>query len=148
MSKVERATSEPGALAALDGVVVAGVLIAGVTHHYGPGVLSAPVDPLIVAAPFLIGWYGVGVLLGIYERTPAGEARHSLRLVAATALGGANVGLILRTLAFGDSAVSPFPAVITATILAATLGVRAVVGWIAGRSPARSFGPGEGQAQN
>lgn len=147
MSRVARATNEPGALAALDGLVVAGVLIAGVAHHYGPAVLSDPVASLTVAAPFLLGWYAVAALLGIYERTPTGEAQHSLRLVAATALGGANVGLICRTLVFGDSAVPPFPAVITATILAATLGVRAVVGRVA-RSPDRSLGSGEGQAQD
>jgi len=148
MSRIGRVLDEPGRLAALDGIVVLVVLLVGEVHHYGLGGLTdlAAVGPLLLS--FLVGWYAVAVLIGLYERTPEGTARHSLRTVAVTALAGANVGLIVRSLVFGDPQVSPFPAVITATLLVATCGVRALVRWRVRTVRSRSLGASERQAQD
>lgn len=142
-----RSLDAPGGLAVVDGLAVLAVLAAGVVQHHGTAGLTEPstLTPLLVS--FGVGWYGVAALTGLYERAPDGGGRHALRLVAATAIGGANVGILVRAHAFGDVPASPFPLVITAILLATTLGVRAVVRLAVGAAGG-SLGAREGQPQD
>jgi len=148
MASLRRSVDAPGALAVVDGLAVLSVLAAGVVQHHGVAGLTEPstLTPLVVS--FLFGWYGLATLTGLYERSPGGGGRHSLRLVAATAVGAANVGVLLRAHAFGDVPASPFPLVITAILLVTVLGVRGLVALAVRTADAGSLGADERQPQD
>jgi hypothetical protein len=147
MSLRSRITSDPRSLAVGDSLVVVAVLLAGTYFHGGVARLTdvAAVAPTL--ASFVAGWLLVAGILGLYERTPDGTARHSLRLVVGTWLGAANASLILRWLAFDDPAVWPFPAIITGLTLLVLVGWRGSVAFLADDSGFRSVAAGERDAQ-
>jgi len=148
MASPLRSLDDPGALAFVDGLAVLAVLAAGIVQHHGVAGLTEPatLTPLLVS--FLLGWYTLATLTGLYERAAAGGGRHSLRLVAATAVGAANAGILVRAHAFGDVPASPFPLVITAILLATTLGVRGLVALAVRTADSDSLGADERQTQD
>lgn len=148
MPTLTEALNDAGWLRAVDGAVIVAVLVAGEIHHYGTAVLADPGAMADVLVAFLFGWYATASLLGLYGRSSDGPGRHSLRAVAVTAIAGANVGLIVRSLAFGRPQISPFPAVITGTLLVALCAVRWAVRRAAAAGESSSLGSGEYQPQN
>lgn len=115
------------AIVALDVVVVVGLVLVGMVQH---GTIDQPTRVVGTVTPFLAGWLVAAPLTGLYDG-PVGElslsslgTAVSLRRAAATWLGAANVGLVLRS-----SPVLPggtawaFPAVIT------LVGLVGLVGW-------------------
>lgn len=148
MGSLRRALNDGPTLAVLDSTVIVAVLLAGEFHHFGAAVLSNPLAVVDVLVSFLVGWGVAAALLGLYGSARLGGGRHSLRAVAVAALAAVNVGLIVRSLAFGDPPVSPFPAVITATLLVALCTVRFVVKRTAAPAGDPSVGSGEYQAQD
>ncbi len=148
MSTLNEVLNDAGPLKAVDGAVIVAVLVAGEVHHYGTAVLSDPAGMVDVLVAFLFGWYAAASLLGLYGVAADGPGRHSLRAVAVTAIAGANVGLIVRSLAFGRPQISPFPAVITVTLVVALVAVRWAVRRAARSEEASSLGAGEYQPQN
>ena len=110
-------------LVAGDLTVVVTVVVAGALGH-GTNPVGDPIRTLDTLAPFLIGWGGLALLLGVYTRDSVGP-----RTVAAAWLGAANVGLILRGSPFFHGGTTwPFPLVVTGTVLLALLVWRAVAG--------------------
>jgi hypothetical protein len=121
-------------LAAGDAAVVTGVLLVGeLTHDVAILANLTRVSKLVAA--FLLGWFLLAGLLGLYDGR-SWELWPSLRTTTAAWLGAANVGLLLRgspLLAGGTT--WPFPLVITGLVLLALLAWRlAVVGVVTSRS--------------
>lgn len=148
MTSPLRSLDDPGALAFVDGLAVLAVLAAGVVQHHGAAGLTEPWTLTPLLSSFLLGWYGLAALTGLYRRAPGGGGRHSLRLVAATAIGAANVGILLRAHAFGDVPASPFPLVITAILLVTALAVRGLVALAVRTAESGSLGADEHQPQD
>ena len=149
MDSLSRACSEPRWLAVGDALVISAVLLAGEIQHYGLGVVGRPLDMANVFVSFLVGWFVVAALLGVYERAPSGDPRHSLRLVVGAWLGAANVGIAIRALAFGDLPTGLFPVVITGIALVGLVPWRAAAAWLSEERPAASSpASGEYDAQD
>lgn len=106
-----------GDVALLAGLIVVGQL----SHDVNP--IEQPLATLEAIAPFVIGWLAVAALAGLYTRPVASSVSQAARLATVTWLATANVGLLLRQSVFGDTAVWPFPLVITG------FGLLLLVGW-------------------
>ncbi|MDQ2051931.1 DUF3054 domain-containing protein [Natronolimnohabitans sp. A-GB9] len=106
-----------GDVALLAGLIVVGQL----SHNVSP--IEQPLATLEAIAPFVIGWLVVAALAGLYTRSVAASVSQTARLATVTWLATANVGLLLRQAVFGDTAVWPFPLVITG------FGLLLLVGW-------------------
>jgi hypothetical protein len=148
MSLRSRLTTDPRALAVGDSLALLAVLLAGEVHHYGVGRLTAVGAMAPTLLSFVLGWLLVATLLGVYERTPDGRARHSLRLVVGTWLGAANVGLLVRGSVFDDPAAYPFPLVVTGLTLVGLVAWRGIVAYVADDTGFRSVAAGERDAQH
>lgn len=114
-------------LAVGDHLAVAAIVGWGVVDHHGPSGLA---DPGVVAStvgPFLAGFAVATVLVGCYEPPRTATAATQLRSVAAAAVGGVGLGLVLRTspLVTGGAA-WPFGLVMLATITGGLLAWRSV----------------------
>lgn len=103
-----------GSLAAADVATLLALVTVGEIRH-GVDVVGNPGQVLATAAPFLLGWFLVGALVGAYgDRAFAGGVA-TLKLTVGTWLGGAGVGLTLRGTSYlaGNSPLS-FALVMTA----------------------------------
>lgn len=110
-------------LAALDVLVVAGLVIFGQLSH-GTNPLAEPLGSVETVLPFVIGWLVVSPLAGVYARAVVTSVRRSARTTAVAWIAAANVGIILRSSPlFDGTAEWAFPLVITGT------GLVALVGW-------------------
>ena len=91
--------SDATVMAAVDGLVVAGLVVYGQLSH---GFLRAsePLAAVESIVPFVIGWYLVAGLGGIYAGTHPGSILTELRLVLVCWLAAANVGFFLRGSAY------------------------------------------------
>jgi len=111
------------AVAALDALVVVGLVLVGMVQH---GTIDQPTRVVGTVTPFLAGWLVAAPLTGLYDDA-GGDRSLSLRRAAATWLGAANVGLVLRSSpALPGGTAWAFPAVITLVGLAGLVGWRAV----------------------
>ncbi|WP_440771260.1 DUF3054 domain-containing protein [Natronorubrum sp. DTA28] len=103
------------------GLLAGLVLVGQLSHNVNP--IDQPVASLEAIAPFVIGWLAVAALAGLYTRSVAASVTQSVRLTTVTWIAAANVGLLLRQTVFGDTAVWPFPLVMTG------FGLLLLVGW-------------------
>lgn len=110
------------ALGVVDVGLVAALIAVGQVSH-GTNPLAEPLGALEAIVPFAVGWLVVAGLAGLYRAGVADSVASTVRLTTVTWLAAANVGLILRVEAVGDTAVSPFPLVITG------FGLLVLVGW-------------------
>lgn len=120
---------EHAGLAAGDVVVIVGLLLVGELSH-GITPWGQPVRVLGTLVPFLIGWVVTAAVLGTYADRLLATPAWLVRTGAATWLGAAGVGLLLRgSPLFHGDVTWPFPLVITG------LGLAVVVVWrtVAGR---------------
>ena len=121
-----RATDrETLALGTVDVVLLAGLIAVGQLSH-GVNPIGDPVATIEAIAPFVIGWLVVATIAGLYARSVASSVARTTRLTIVVWLAAANVGLLLRQSAFGDTAAWPFPLVITG------FGLLVLVGWRVG----------------
>ncbi len=105
--------------------LLAGLVLVGQRSH-GVNPLEQPIASLEAIAPFVIGWLVVAVLAGVYTHTVVSSVTRVVRLTTVTWIAAANVGLLLRQSVFGDTAVWPFPLVMTG------FGLLLIVGWRVG----------------
>lgn len=108
-----------------DAVVLMAVLLYGELSH-GVNPIESPVWTAETVLPFLVGWFAVAALLGVYDDRTA-RLGPSVRTAAGTWLGAANLGLIARgsDLVHGGTT-WPFPLVITGFVLLGLLAWRFV----------------------
>jgi hypothetical protein len=94
-----RRKPRPGAVALGDLIVVAGLVAAGTLHHGG----TDPVHFVMVALPFVLGWFAVAPIAGAYAAYPS--VRNEIFATVGTWTVAAVVGLGLRSTATfpGDS---------------------------------------------
>lgn len=123
--RAETVDRETLLLGAGDVIAVAALLVYGQLSH-GVSPIEQPLETLETIAPFAIGWLVVAALAGLYRRSVSVSLPRTVRLTTVVWLGAANVGLILRQGAFGDTAAWPFPLVITG------FGLLLLVGWRVG----------------
>jgi hypothetical protein len=96
-----------GSLAAADVATLLVLVTVGEIRH-GVDVVGSPGQVLATAAPFLLGWFVVGALVGAYgDRAFAGGV-DTLKLTVGAWVGGVVVGLTLRGTSYlaGDSPLS------------------------------------------
>lgn len=120
-SELRPAVANPwraAAIAAVDIVCIAGVIVLGLISHYGLVVLSEALPTLNVILPFLVGWAVCSLLAGAYDTEVVASAQSALPLTAVAWIAAANVGLILRSSPlFGGGSDWPFNLIITALVL-------------------------------
>ncbi|MXV60725.1 DUF3054 family protein [Natronorubrum sp. JWXQ-INN-674] len=113
------------ALGVGDVVLLAGLILVGqLSHNVNP--IEQPLASLETVAPFVIGWLVIAAIAGTYTRDVASSVTRAARQITVTWIAAANVGLILRTALFGETAAPPFPLVITG------FGLLLLVGWRVG----------------
>ena len=118
--------SDATAMAALDGLVVAGLVVYGQLSH-GMWRASEPLVAIESIVPFVAGWYLVAVLGGIYAGTRPGSIVSELRCVLVCWLAAANVAFLLRGSAYFTGGVPwEFTVVFTGIGAVAIVGVRAI----------------------
>lgn len=106
------------AVAVVDALSLATLIAVGLTSH-GENPVTDPLGTLETAAPFVLGWFAVAVLAGVYADAVRTNPTRALRATALGWLGAANVGLILRSSPlFDGGAAWPFNLVITGVGLA------------------------------
>lgn len=114
---------ETVALGVVDVGLIAALIVVGQLSH-GLNPLEQPLGALEAILPFAVGWLVVAILAGLYRDGIASSPVRVARLGTVTWLAAANVGLLLRQAAFGDTAAWPFPLVITGFGLLVLLGWR------------------------
>ncbi|MWV41266.1 DUF3054 domain-containing protein [Natrialba sp. INN-245] len=103
------------------GLLTALVTAGGLTHGLDP--IADPLSTLETVVPFVAGWLVVAVIAGLYTADRSSTIR-TIRLVAVTWLGGANIGFLLRGSPYFEGGITwPFPLVMTG------LGLIVLVGW-------------------
>ena len=109
-------------LGAVDlGLLAALILVGQLSHDVNP--VEQPVAALEAIVPFAVGWLVIAALAGLYSRSISRSVSETVRSTAVVWIAAANVGLLLRQSLFGETAVWPFPLVITG------LGLLVIVGW-------------------
>lgn len=100
-------------VAAGDLLLLAALLTVGVIQH-GTDPLADPLATVETMAPFVLAWFPVAALAGLYAADTIGSPRRTVRLTTLAWLAAANVGLILRSSPlFDGGAAWPFDLVIT-----------------------------------
>lgn len=109
-------------LAVGDVLVIVLVLTAGVMRHNGTAYpAQAPVDTLLTAVPFLLGWVVVAPLIGAYSAGAGESAKASVPLAVRSWVPAAVLGVLLRATPLfsggtsGPAALAVFGAVIVVT---------------------------------
>lgn len=84
-----------------DVLVIALLVTYGMMHHHGQSyVFTYPVDVLLVAAPFLIGWALIAPLVGAYSPGAGETAKSSVPLVVRSWILAVVAGFVLRIAVF------------------------------------------------
>ena len=101
-------------LAVVDLVALVVVFTGGAMRHNGPTFpLDAPVGWLLTILPFLLGWFLVGPLIGVYSAGAAESAKAAIPLAVRAWVPAAVVALALRALVFDPGPIVPIFALIT-----------------------------------
>ncbi|ELY95969.1 DUF3054 domain-containing protein [Natrialba taiwanensis] len=82
------------AIAVVDVILLTGLIMFGQSHH---GSLGGPLATLERVAPFLIGWFAMALLAGLYTRVATRSLVETIRITALTWIAAANIGLALRS---------------------------------------------------
>lgn len=122
---------ETALVGVIDVAVIVGFVTVGLLSH-GVNPIDDPVSSLETIAPFVLGWFAVAPLAGVYARGVIGSVPHTARLLTVTWIAAANVGLILRSSpVFAGGTIWPFNLVMTGfgllALLAWRLGYAALV---------------------
>jgi hypothetical protein len=96
-----------------DVALLTGLILVGQRSH-GIEPLAEPLAALETAVPFLLGWFVMAALAGVYASDVVFSVRRTVRLVTVAWIAAANVGLIVRASSlFDGGATGQFPLVIT-----------------------------------
>ena len=102
-------------VAAIDGLLIAGLAIAGRAHHGYP-ILDQPLETVETAVPFLLGWLLLSIPAGAYARDTLTSPQTAARVTVVAWLAAANVGLLARSAPFFTGGTAwPFPLVMNGT---------------------------------
>lgn len=102
-------------VAAVDGLLIAALAIAGRAHHGYP-ILGQPLETIETAIPFLVGWLLLSIPAGAYARDTLTSPRTAARVTVVAWLAAANVGLLVRSAPFFTGGTAwPFPLVMNGT---------------------------------
>ncbi|MCU4750381.1 DUF3054 domain-containing protein [Halobacteria archaeon AArc-curdl1] len=113
-------------VAAVDGLLIAALAIAGRAHHGYP-ILGQPLETIETAIPFLLGWLLLSIPAGAYARNTLTSPRAAARVTLVAWLAAANVGLLVRSAPFFTGGTAwPFPLVMTGTGLVVLVAWRLV----------------------
>lgn len=123
--RLESLPRERGAVvvAAVDVLLLVTLIAIGLSSH-DENPLTDPLGTFETAAPFVLGWFAVAVLVGLYADAIRTNPARALVTTVVGWLAAANVGLILRSSPlFEGGATWPFNLVITG------LGLGVLVSW-------------------
>jgi hypothetical protein len=88
-------TTAVGRLVAVDAVAILVLVLIGEIRH-GVDVVGNPIRVVETAAPFLLGWFLVAVLVGAYGDRAFDDRAVGIVVGVGAWLGGAGIGLTLR----------------------------------------------------
>ena len=122
------------ALGGMDVALLTGLILVGQRSH-GITPLAEPLAALETVIPFLVGWFVMAALAGVYAPGVSSSVTRAARVTTVAWVAGVNVGLILRASSlFDGGAAWPFPLVITG------FGLLVLGGWRIGYAAYASSG--------